>query len=210
MDVFEALYTTRAMRRLSPDPVSSESIARIIDAGVRAPSPGTPAAQPWRFVAVTDRTTMARLGAVWRASRQALLEQVPSLYANEKQASSSQYLHDHFDDVPLLILGYGPEGLGAHTVVQACWSMCLAARAEGLGSTYTTLLSRSAPEVDRILGVPAGTALQLYAALPIGYPLGRWGTAPRQPAHEVTFADRWGNPPDWRGEGRPPTPGALA
>jgi nitroreductase len=197
MDLFEALYTTRAMRRLKPDPVPPDVISRIVDAGIRAPAPGPVGAQAWRFVTVTDRAVMADLGAVWRAARDAILEQMPNLYANERQASSSQFLHDHFDDVPLLVLGYGPAGTGATTVVQACWSMCLAARAEGVGSTFTTLLTRSAPEVDRILGVPANTGLQLYVALPMGYPLGRWGVAPRQPAHEVTFADRWGNPPSW-------------
>lgn len=197
MDVFEVLYTTRAMRRLKPDPVPPEVIARIVDAGVRAPSPGPVDAQAWRFVAVTDRAVMAELGAMWRTARDALLERMPDLYANERQASSSRYLHDHFDEVPLLILGYGPEGMGANTVVQACWSMCLAARAEGLGSTYTTLLAQHGPAVDRILGVPADAGVRLFASLPIGYPLGRWGVAPRQPAHEVTFADHWGTPPPW-------------
>jgi nitroreductase len=185
------------MRRLRPDQVPDDVIARIIDAGTRAPSPGAVGAQTWRFIAVTDRAVMAELGAIWRTTRDELLLQIPGLYANERQASSSQYLHDHFDDVPLLILGYGPEGMGSNTVVQALWSMCLAARAEGIGSTYTTLLTRVAADVDRILGVPDDAGVRLYAALPMGYPIGRWGTAPRQPAHEVTFADRWGQAPAW-------------
>jgi len=188
------------MRRLKPDPIPDAVVARIIDAGVRAPSPGPVEAQAWRFVAVTDRAVMAQLGTRWRAARNALLERMPNLYANEKQASSSAYLHDHFDALPLLVLAYGPPGMGANTVVQACWSMCLAARAEGLGSTYTTLLTQVASEVDDILGVPADSGVILYAALPIGYPLGKWAVAPRQPAHQVTFADRWGNPPTWMAE----------
>lgn len=205
MDAYEALTTTRAMRRLRPDPVPDEVIARIVDAGTRAPSPGSADAQTWRFVVVTDRAVMAELGAVWRAARDELLQQVPNLYANEVQAASSQHLHDHFDDVPLLILGYGPEGMGSNTVVQALWSMCLAARAEGIGSTYTTLLTRVPAEVDRILGVPSDAGVRLYAALPMGYPTGRWGTAPRQPAHEVTYADRWGRAPRWRVPPEPST-----
>jgi len=200
MDAREVLYTTRAMRRLKPDSIPDAVIARIIDAGIRAPSPGSVDEQGWRFVAVTDRGVMAQLGAVWRAARDALLERMPNLYANEKQASSSGYLHNHFDELPLLILGYGPPGLGSNTVVQACWSMCLAARAEGIGSTYTTLLTMAATEVDGILGVPSDSGLVLYAALPMGYPRGKWGVAPRQPAHEVTFADRWGAPPTWKAE----------
>jgi nitroreductase len=198
MDAYEVLRTTRAMRRLKPDPVSDDAVARIVDAGIRAPAPGPAGSQPWRFVVVTDRDVMAELGRVWRAARDALLERIPNLYDNEKQASSSQYLHDHFDELPLLIAGYGPQGVGANTVVQACWSMCLAARAEGLGSTYTTLLTTVSNEVDRILGVPDDSGLQLYATLPIGYPLGRWGEAPRQPAHEVSYANRWGVEPAWR------------
>jgi nitroreductase len=200
MDLFEALYTTRAMRRLKPDPVPSEVIARIVDAGIRAPAPGAVGAQAWRFVVVTDRAVMAELAGVWRAARDAILKQMPNLYADERQASSSEYLHAHFDQVPLLILGYGPEGIGSNTVVQACWSMCLAARAQGLGSTYTTLLTRVAPEVDRILDVSPDAGLRLYAALPMGYPLGRWSVAPRQPAHQVAYADHWGRPPSWTAE----------
>src|SRR5579862_5895699 len=188
------------MRRLKPDPVPPEVIARIIDAGVRAPAPGSADAQDWRFVAVTDRAVMAELGRVWRAARDAVLERIPNLYANERQASSSNYLYQHFDEVPLLILGYGPPGMGANTVVQACWSMCLAARAEGVGSTYTTLLNQSAGQVAQILGIPAAVRVQLYTSLPMGYPVGRWGIAPRQAAHKVTYADRWGNPPAWVSE----------
>jgi nitroreductase len=198
MDVFEVLYTTRAMRRLRPDPVPGDVVARIIDAGIRAPSPGAADGQAWRFIAVTDRAVMTELGRVWRATRDGLLERVPTLYPNARQAASSNYLYDHFDDVPLLIVAFGPDPAGANTVVQACWSMCLAARAEGLGSTYTTLLTLAAAEVNRILGVPDDAGVRLFAALPVGYPVGKWGVAPRQPAHEVTFANRWGNPPTWR------------
>jgi len=36
MDLYEALYTTRAMRRLTPDPIPDEGQARILDAAIRA------------------------------------------------------------------------------------------------------------------------------------------------------------------------------
>lgn len=200
MDAMEVLYTTRAMRRLKPDPVPPDVIARIIDAGVRAPAPGSIDAQDWRFVAVTDRALMAELGRVWRTARDAVLERIPNLYPNERQAASSNYLYHHFDEVPLLILGYGPPGIGGNTVIQACWSMCLAARAEGVGSTYTTLLNQSGDQVGQILGVPEAVRMQLFAGLPMGYPVGPWGIAPRLAAHTVTYADRWGNPPAWTAE----------
>jgi nitroreductase len=198
MDAREVLLTTRAMRRLKPDPVPDAVIARIVDAGVRAPSPG--ADQAWRFVVVTDRDLMGALASVWQRSRDELLQALPNLYSSPVQAASSQYLHDHFADLPLLVLGYGPEGLGATTVVPALWSMCLAARAEGVGSVFTTLLLSAADEVAAIVGVPADSGLRLFGAVPMGYPLGRWAVAPRRPGHEVAFANRWGTAPSWRAD----------
>ena len=40
MDIYEALYTTRSMRRLKPDPIPLDVQARILDAAIRAPSGG--------------------------------------------------------------------------------------------------------------------------------------------------------------------------
>ena len=53
MDVFEALYTTRAMRRVKEDPIPDEIIKSMIDSAIRAPSGSN--RQDWRFVAVTDQ-----------------------------------------------------------------------------------------------------------------------------------------------------------
>ena len=38
MDIHEAIYTTRSMRRLKPDPIPLDVQARILDAAIRAPS----------------------------------------------------------------------------------------------------------------------------------------------------------------------------
>ena len=66
MDVFEALYTTRAMRRVKPDPIPEEVVKQMLDAAIRAPSPGN--TQQWRFVAVSERETVGRLGELYRAA----------------------------------------------------------------------------------------------------------------------------------------------
>jgi nitroreductase len=52
MDVYEALYTTRMMRRMKPDPIPLESQARILDAAIRAPNGGN--AQRRHSIAVDD------------------------------------------------------------------------------------------------------------------------------------------------------------
>lgn len=198
MDPREVLYTTRAMRRMKPDPIPDDVLARIVDAGVRAPAPGVE--QAWRFVVVTDRDVMRQLATLWQAKLDATAEAMPNLWPNDKQRKSSMYLRDHFADVPAVVFGYGPEGFGATLVLPALWTMCLAARAEGVGSVLTMLLAQSAAEVDAILGVPADTGLSLVAVVPMGYPKGRWGIAPRQPGHEVAFANQWGQAPTWRAE----------
>src|ERR687883_943407 len=51
-DLFEAMSTMRAMRRLKPDPVPDELINRILQAGQYAPSGGN--TQRWRFLVVKD------------------------------------------------------------------------------------------------------------------------------------------------------------
>src|SRR5207249_2383881 len=48
--VFEIIYSTRAMRRLKPDPIPEETLKKIVDAGTRAASGGN--TQEWAFVLV--------------------------------------------------------------------------------------------------------------------------------------------------------------
>ena len=51
-DVFEIIHSTRAMRRLKPDPVPDELIAKILRAGICAPNGGN--SQKWRFLVIKD------------------------------------------------------------------------------------------------------------------------------------------------------------
>ena len=65
MDAYEALYTTRAMRRLKKDPIPTLVQKKILDAAIRAPSGGN--TQNWRFMLVDDPAVKAKLGPVYRA-----------------------------------------------------------------------------------------------------------------------------------------------
>ena len=64
MDVREALYTTRAMRRVKPDAIPEDVQKRILDAAIRAPSGGN--SQGWRFMLVDDAGVKAKLGPLYR------------------------------------------------------------------------------------------------------------------------------------------------
>src|SRR3989454_10289411 len=61
-DLFEIMQTTRAMRRLKPDPVPDALIRKIIQAGVCAPNGGN--SQRWRFLVVKD-ARIKRQGQVY-------------------------------------------------------------------------------------------------------------------------------------------------
>ena len=96
----------------------------------------------------------------------------------------------------MLLFVYGLAN-GASSVFPAAWSACLAAPAEGLGSTITTLLKARRTEVDALLGRPLDSEYEMFAMIPLGRPLGRWGVAQRRPLHETVYSERWAERPDW-------------
>jgi nitroreductase len=195
VDIYEALYTTRAMRRLKSDPIPLEVQARILDAAIRAPNIG----EGWRFILVDDREIVAGLAPLydraWEqmfkafgADRAMLLEMDGPA---GRAARSGEHLAQHFAEIPLLLIGFGQtrEGSG---VYPAIWSAMLAARAEGIGSTLTGVLQTfMADEVFDILGVPKDEGWYMHGVVPMGYPSGKWGVAPRTPVHEVAARNGW-------------------
>ncbi len=206
MDVHEALYTTRAMRRVRPDPVPDEVQDRILDAAIRAPSGGN--MQDWRFLVVTDRDTVARLAPLYReavdilwstiyADRLAAAEADPDTPASRQLAAirrSVDWAAANFGTYPLLLFAFDRADTSGGSIFPAVWSAMLAARAEGVGSSLTTILALKNDEVLDVLGVPTDRGWRMACCVPMGYPLGRWGIARRRPVHEVTYRDRWGRP----------------
>ena len=73
----------------------------------------------------------------------------------------------------------------------AAWSLMLALRARGLGTTWTTLLARESAAVAAALGVPGDVTQTVL--LPVAWT--RDATlrpAARKPAREVTYWNAWG------------------
>ena len=195
MDIYEALYTTRAMRRLKPDPIPYDAQARILDAAIRAPHIG----EGWRFILVDDPQIKSQLAPMYlQGMRRLMAGYGVSLddmlkMDNEmgRAARSGYHLATHFAEVPLLLIGFGrtKEGSG---IYPALWSAMLAARAEGIGSTLTGFLQTFyADEVMDILGVPKDAGWQLHGVVTMGYPLGKWGVGARKPVHEVAARNSW-------------------
>jgi nitroreductase len=204
MDVFEALYTTRAMRRVKPDPIPLDAQQRILDAAIRAPSGGN--TQNWRFMLVDDPAVKAELGPIYRDCLAKLWE---TIYkdrldaANADPASpesaqllriqrSAQHLADHFEEYPLLLFSFVQFDPSGGSIFPATWSAMLAARAEGIGASLTTILILRVDEVLQILGVPKEEGWLFSSCVTFGYPTGKWDVAPRRPAHEVSYRNQWG------------------
>jgi nitroreductase len=196
MDIYEALYTTRAMRRLKGDSIPYEVQARILDAAIRAPTIG----QEWRFILVDDEAIKAQLAPLYRQGFERMaggpLDEVfgELLTADTpmgRMIRSGKHLAEHFAEVPLLLIGFGRtrEGSG---VYPALWSAMLAARAEGIGSTLTGMLQSFFPnEVMEILGVPKDAGWSMHGVVAMGYPKGKWGVGARNPVHEVAARNSW-------------------
>ena len=206
MQLHEALYTTRAMRRVRPDPIPLDVQARILDAAIRAPSGGN--TQDWRFLLVDDPDVKAKLAPLYRDSIDQLwktiyAQRIADAEANPDDAESvqmmrvirsAQHLADHFEDVPLYLFGFVRMDPSGGSIFPAVWSAQLAARAEGVGSALTSVLGVfHGPETLEILGAPTDEHWVMACCVSFGYPTGRWGVAARRPVHEVSFRNRWGN-----------------
>ncbi len=207
MDVYEALYTTRAMRRVKPDPIPIEVQKKIIDAAIRAPSGGN--MQNWRFMLVDDPDVRARLaplyqdalGKLWVTVYKETLDRARAKPDDPENAQflrvqrSAQHLADNFADYPLLLFSFVQFDPSGGSIFPATWSAMLAARAEGVGASLTTVMHVfHNDEVMEILGVPTDQHWLISSCVCFGYPTGTWGVAKRRPAHEVTFRNHWGTP----------------
>jgi nitroreductase len=110
MDLFEAMYTARAIRRFKPDPVPDEVITKVLDAAIRAPSGSNE--QSWEFVVVKDSAQRKKVGDVYRKGGDIL----KALYADrikpphmsqetyDKLMASAMYLIDHMAEAPVLLV----------------------------------------------------------------------------------------------------------
>ncbi|MEA1672539.1 5,6-dimethylbenzimidazole synthase [Nitrospirillum sp. BR 11163] len=170
----DLLVWRRDVRRFRTDPLPDGLLERLLDLACLAPSVGL--SQPWRFVRVDDPARRDAVRAEFeRCNAEALAAQVPDrarLYASLKLAGLREapcHLAVFIDPDPSQGAGLGrrtmPETL-AYSAVAAIQTLWLAARAEGIGLGWVSILR---PEMmNSLLEVPA--AWRLVGYLCIGYP----------------------------------------
>lgn len=194
----QVLETTRSVRRrIDFDrPIEPEVIERCIEIASQAPTGIN--AENWRFLVVTSPEKKAAVAELYgRASR--VLSEARGVSLKPAQ----QALADRLHEMPALILvcaeGRPPGGSAAMnvgfygSVLPAAWSLMLALRARGLGSTWTSLLVIHEQEVAELLGIPDDVSQTVL--LPVGYMKDAvLKPAKRKPAREITYWETWGEP----------------
>lgn len=205
MELTEALYTTRAMRRVKPDPIPHDVQAKILDAAVRAPSGGNQ--QNWRFLLLDDQVKKDALAPLYQHAMGLLWESIYKPQIEAATASphtpesqqffrvqrSAQWLADNFARVPLFLFPFAQHDPSGGSIYPAVWNAMLAARGEGVGSCLTALLQFFHPtETFEILGVPNDQGWNLAGTVSFGYPTGKWGVAARQSIDHVSYRNTWG------------------
>ncbi len=213
VDLYEAMSSLRAVRRLKPDPIPDEVLGRVLQAAAWAPTGGN--VQPFRILVVKDPDKLEQIAGwyheEWHKYTSAMrlgLDKMPEPAAESarKMLRAGDYLAGHLGQVPaLLVFCFNPQQMaitdsdldrpsvvGGGSVYTAVQNAMLACRAEGLGCVLTTLLCYKEVEIKQLLDIPAdwGTC----AHVPIGYPvLKGHGPISRRPVSKMCYLDVWGN-----------------
>jgi nitroreductase len=195
--LLEGIRTTRAIRRLRPDPVPPELVRKVCEAGTFAPSGGN--RQPWIFVAVTHPERRAWVAERYRplfreyirpAMEAARDPQFPE--AKRRMQRAAIHLAEHLHEVPvhLFVAGHTRRGQPQlQALMPAAQNVLLACRAVGLGASLTTLHTAFGAELDAWLGLPENTPT--CALIPIGWPRGRYGRPPRRSVDSCLHFERY-------------------
>ncbi len=200
-------------RRFTPEPVDPTVLRRVLDNARFAPSGGN--RQGWRVVVVTDPALRRRLRELYEPAWAAYTEQTGARAVLESSQGvpagrlrmlqlADEYAHT-FDQVPvhlvvcvqldaLAIVDAAlerPSVVGGASIYPFVQNVLLGLRAEGLGASFTTLLTPAEPQVRELLGIPDGVAVAGHIS--VGHRADPWPSRlSRRPVEEFAFAERFG------------------
>ncbi|MFT5202120.1 MAG: nitroreductase/uncharacterized protein YndB with AHSA1/START domain [Candidatus Aldehydirespiratoraceae bacterium] len=202
--VDHVLSTTRAVRkRLDLDrPVEDQVIYDCIDLAEQSPTGGNQSTRRWMVIRDAEqKKALADLyleaGGEWIIASYKGVQGTG--HHNEKVLASAAHLAENLEHMPAIVMvgiwgehdNSGRPGL-FDSVIQGAWSFCLALRARGLGSAWTTVHLGKAAEIRDLIGMPEG--ITQIVLLPVAYTVGtEFKAAPRISAREITYVDRWGD-----------------
>ncbi len=203
--LYKTIFNRRDVRgQFKPDPVPDEVLSRILLAAHHAPSVGF--MQPWDFVVVSDQE-------VKRAVHAGFLEahaEAAEMFEGEKRETYCKLKLEGILEAPVNVCitcdrdRAGPVVIGRtadkamdiYSSVCAVQNFWLAARAEGLGVGWVSIIRREV--LREALGIPKRIVPIAY--LCVGYvthfydkpELETAGWLPRLPLDALIHCDRWG------------------
>ena len=208
LDEVDRLLTTTKQVRQRLDltrPVPNELLLECIELAGHAPMGGNLERNRWMII--DDPATKAAIATRFAEVGRPYLAANSELRGDDRSQrviDSATFLVDHLAEVPALVLSMrldrppmsasqGQVAAYYGSVLPGVWSFQLAARARGIGSAWTTFHLEHEAEIAELLGIP-GTVTQV-CLLAVGYYTGdTFAPAPRRPATEVTFLNRWKAP----------------
>jgi nitroreductase len=197
----ELLTTTRSVRRRLDlaRPVDRFVVETCLRIAFQAPNGSN--GQDWRWVLVDDSALRKQMAEIYRAGLRDHLARDRSgepreAPADPRMAASVQYLVEHLDQVPVLVVPTIAQRYGTQSTFQqasrwgsilpAVWSFQLALRSRGLGSAWTTLHLYREAEMAALLGIPSEAQTQV-GLFPVAYTLGTQFSPAERSRSESSF-----------------------
>jgi nitroreductase len=202
------LTTTRCVRKRLDfsRKVESGIIERCIEIAIQAPNAGN--AQNFSFVVVTEADKRKAIASIAREAWSAFdsggdpenpyPEGDPRHRQYPRAFDSARYLIKHLDEVPVFIFCCIEARPGLDTplalwgsILPAAWSLMLALRSRGLGSTWVTGMLQREKDLAKILGIPEN--VKQTVVFPVAYFKGEdFKPAKRLPVRNFIHWDSWG------------------
>jgi nitroreductase len=186
MDAIDAIQRRTSVRRFRPDPVSRETIERLLDCAVRAPNHKL--TEPWRFAVLTGAAVgrYADLRARDRLERHADPDSAEARAAAEK-------MRREMAETPAFVVVMCAVSADDNTreedyaaAMMATAIFMIAAGSLGLGTFLKTGGIMRNPEVQALVGLPEG--FRIVGVVSLGIPAEPGAPRKRRPAGELT---RW-------------------
>ncbi|MFQ5940364.1 MAG: 5,6-dimethylbenzimidazole synthase [Nitrososphaerales archaeon] len=204
--VYRAIHSRRDVRtQFKEVPIPDDVLVRILDAAHHAPSVGF--SQPWNFILIKDQDTRRKVKRSFTEER----EKSSKLVDDPKRSAYLALKLEGILDAPVnLCVTYDPTRFGpfvigrtsipetgVYSVCCAIQNLWLAARAEGIGLGWVSILSND--DLREILQLP--NHIEPIAYLTMGYvthfekepDLERSGWLSRLPLNDVIYLEKWGN-----------------
>jgi nitroreductase len=181
MEVIDAVYRRRAVRAYTAQSVDRQTVERLLEAAVHAPSAVN--AQPWAFVVLQDR---ARLKAYSDRAKALAGDARDPGTGPLREILSSPDFSIFYDAGTLIIICATDRLRAAEDCALAGENLMLAALSLGLGTCPIGFARPffNLPEVKAELGIPPD--LSPVLSIIVGYPRGASPPVPRDPDLEMS------------------------